>query len=133
VATTAALGAVRRGGDCRSGFAGDDRQLPGIGKRFLVQPRSIGTFGGFVRLFCFRPHDVDRGGIKVRLDVRRIVFLNHLDAGAAVFGDLVDVRAFHEAQANVCMPQAVSRAWPAIAKALAILTLGTRSRFWYQI
>ena len=45
------------------------------------------------------PHDVDRGGVEVRLDVRRVIFLNHLDAGAAVFGDLVDVRALHQAQA----------------------------------
>lgn len=33
--------------------------------------------------------------------------LDHLDAGAAVFGDLVDVRAFHEAHTYVGMAQAV--------------------------
>jgi hypothetical protein len=47
--------------------------------------------------------------------VRRIVFLNHLDAGAAVFGDLVDVRTFQQAPTNVCVPQAVSPARSAIA------------------
>src|ERR1039458_2556688 len=69
-----------------------------------------GTPGGFLRLLRLGPHDVDRGGIKVRLDVRRIVFLDHLDAGAAVFGDLVDVRAFHEAETYICVPQAGSPA-----------------------
>src|ERR1700730_8671736 len=42
------------------------------------------------------PH-VDGGRIEGGLDVRRIEFLDHLDTGAAVLGDLVDVRAFHQA------------------------------------
>ena len=54
-----------------------------------------------------RPHDVDCGGVERRLDMRRVVFLDHLDAGAAVLGDLVDVGALHQPQANVCMPQTV--------------------------
>ena len=33
--------------------------------------------------------NVDRGGVKIRLDVCHVIFLNHLDAGPAVFGDLV--------------------------------------------
>jgi hypothetical protein len=37
-------------------------------------------------------------------------FLDHLDAGAAVLRDLVNVRAFHEAQADIGVAQAVSRA-----------------------
>jgi hypothetical protein len=37
-----------------------------------------------------------------------VVFLDHLDAGAAVLRDLVYVRAFHEAQADVGMPEAIS-------------------------
>ena len=74
-----------------------------------------GTVGGFLRLLWFGPHDVDRGGVKIRLDMRRIVFLDYLDAGAAVFGDLVDVRAFHQAQTNICVPQAVRGARPAVA------------------
>jgi hypothetical protein len=41
--------------------------------------------------------------------VRRIVFLDHLDAGAAVFSDLVDVGALHQPQAYICMPQTVRR------------------------
>ena len=47
--------------------------------------------------------------------MRRIVFLDHLDAGAAVFGDLVDVGTFHQAQTDVRMPQTVSRSRPAFA------------------
>ena len=67
----------------------------------------------FADLFRLWPRDVDRGGVKVRLDVRRVIFLDHLDADAAVPGDLVDVGPFHQAQADVCVAQAVSRPRPA--------------------
>jgi hypothetical protein len=63
----------------------------------------------FAYLFWLWPHDVDRGGVKVCLDVRRVIFLDHLDAGAAVFGDLVDVGTFHQAETYICVPQTVSR------------------------
>src|SRR5271157_1289037 len=53
----------------------------------------------FADLFWLWPHDVDRGGVKVRLDVRRVISLDHLDAGAAVLRNLVDVGPFHQAQA----------------------------------
>ena len=56
-------------------------------------------------LFWLRSHDVDRGGGEIRLDVRRVILLDHLDAGAAVFGDLVDVGTSHQAQTDVCVPQ----------------------------
>jgi hypothetical protein len=36
-----------------------------------------------------------------------VELFDHLDAGAAVFGDLVDVRAFHEAETNVGVAEAV--------------------------
>ena len=39
-----------------------------------------------------------------------VVFLDHLNAGAAVLRDLINVRAFHETQADVGVPQAVGRA-----------------------
>ena len=39
--------------------------------------------------------------------MRGVVFFDHLDAGAAVLGDLVDVRAFEEAQADIGMAQGV--------------------------
>ena len=42
MAATAAPGAVRRGGDRGSGFAGDDRQLPGIGGGSLPPEASAG-------------------------------------------------------------------------------------------
>ena len=72
-------------------------------------------FGWSLFLFWFCSHDVDRGGVKIRLDVRRVILLNHLDTGAAVFGDLVDVGTFHQAQTDVRMPQAVGRSRPAVA------------------
>jgi len=34
------------------------------------------------------PHDVDDGDVEVGLDVGGVIFFDHLDAGAAVFGDL---------------------------------------------
>src|SRR5260370_41863517 len=47
--------------------------------------------------------------------MRSVIFLDHLDAGAAVFGDLVDVGPFHQAQTDVGMTQAVGRTRPAFA------------------
>ena len=41
--------------------------------------------------------------------MRCIIFLDHLDASAAVLSDLVDIRTLHEGQADVPMPQAVGR------------------------
>ena len=41
------------------------------------------------------------GGVKL---------LDHLDAGAAVFGDLIDVGAFHEVHTDVGMAKAVGHA-----------------------
>src|SRR5271157_442851 len=63
--------------------------------------------------FWLWPHDVDRGGVKLRLNMRRVILLDHLDAGAAVFGDLVDVGAFHQAQADIRVPQAGGCSRPA--------------------
>ncbi|MEA3011603.1 MAG: hypothetical protein QOD42_148, partial [Sphingomonadales bacterium] len=48
---------------------------------------------------------IDRRGVEPVLDVRGAEVFDHLDAGAAVFGDLVDVGALHQAEADV--PQAV--------------------------
>src|SRR3546814_11246890 len=39
-----------------------------------------------------------------------VIFLDHLDTGAAVLGDLIDVRAFEQAKADVSMPQTVAGA-----------------------
>lgn len=47
--------------------------------------------------------------------MRRIVLFDHLDRRAAVLGDLVDVRTFHEPEADIGMPQAIGRAPIAVA------------------
>src|ERR1700730_11349609 len=60
-----------------------------------------------VFLFCFRPSYVDRGGVEGVLQVGGVVFLDHLDTGAAVLRNLIYVRAFHETQADVGVPQAI--------------------------
>lgn len=39
--------------------------------------------------------------------MRRVVFFDHLHAGATVLSDLVDVGALHQAEADICMPQTV--------------------------
>jgi hypothetical protein len=41
--------------------------------------------------------------------VGSVVFLDHLDAGAAVLRDLINVCAYHKTQADVGVPQAVGR------------------------
>ena len=47
-----------------------------------------------------------------------VELLDHFDAGAAILGDLVDVGAFHEAQADVGVAQAVGGAALAVAVGL---------------
>ena len=44
------------------------------------------------------------------LDMRRVEFLDHLDAGATIFGDLIDVVTLHQPHANIGMAQAVGGA-----------------------
>src|ERR1039458_4752347 len=63
-----------------------------------------------VRLFCFGTPYVDRGGVEAVHEMRGVVFLDHLYAGAAVLRNLINIRAFHETQADVGVPQAVGRA-----------------------
>jgi hypothetical protein len=69
---------------------------------------------GFVSFSVSAP-DVDRDGIELRLDMCRVILFDHLDTGAVVFRDLVDVGPFHQAQTDVCMPQAVGGSRPAFA------------------
>lgn len=69
--------------------------------------------GGFS--FGLRTHDIDRAGVYAVLDVARIEVLDHLDAGPAVVGDLIDVRAFHQTHGNISVAQAVSRAALSVA------------------
>lgn len=44
-----------------------------------------------------------------------IEFLDHLDAGAAVLGQRVNVGPLHQAHANVCVPEAVGGSLVAVA------------------
>ena len=47
--------------------------------------------------------------------MRGVEFLDHLDAGAAVLSNLIDVRSLHEPYADVGVAQAVGRATIAVA------------------
>jgi len=42
--------------------------------------------------------------------MRRVIFFDHLHAGPTILGDLIDVGAFHEAHADIGVPQAIGRA-----------------------
>src|SRR5690606_35695912 len=57
---------------------------------------------------------------------RGVVLLDHLDAGAAVLGDLVDVGSFHQAQTDIGMAQAVCR--PALSDAVELEILLGQNR-----
>jgi hypothetical protein len=45
--------------------------------------------------------NIDGGSIEGGAEMNGIVFFDHLDAGAAVFGNLADVCALHEAQTDI--------------------------------
>ncbi len=62
-----------------------------------------------------RLSDIDRRCVDIVLQMPPIIFLDHLDAGAAVLGDLIDVGAFEQPQADVCVSQAVAGANMVIA------------------
>src|SRR6266849_4711486 len=55
-----------------------------------------------------------------------VVFLDHLDAGAAVFGDLVDVGTFHQAQTYIRVPEAVGRSGSAFTVQSEVLLVEDR-------
>ena len=55
------------------------------------------------------------GGVQRVLEMNGVKFLDHLDAGAAVLGDLIDVGAVHQAQANIGVAQAIGGATIAVA------------------
>ena len=44
-----------------------------------------------------------------------VVFLNHLHACTTVLSDLIDVGPFEQAQANVCVAQAIGSSRPTVA------------------
>ena len=39
-----------------------------------------------------------------------VIFLDHLDTGTAVLGDLINISTFEQAKADIGMPQAVTGA-----------------------
>src|ERR1019366_2127517 len=53
---------------------------------------------------------VDRRSVERVFEVHGVVLLDHLDTGAAVLRDLIDVGAFHKAHADIGVAQAISRA-----------------------
>src|ERR1051325_2461380 len=68
------------------------------------------------------PH-VDGGGIQRVLEVHGVVLLDHLDAGAAVLGDLVDVAALQQPEAHVRVAEAVGGPPVVVAVELQALLL----------
>ena len=86
-------------------------RLRSEGKGELVRAEGLlFWFRGRLVFLRLLPPNVDRRGVEAVLEVGSVVFLDHLDAGAAVLRDLINVRAFHETQADVSVPQAVGRA-----------------------
>jgi hypothetical protein len=61
------------------------------------------------------------GRIDHVLDMRRVEFLDHLDAGAAVLSNLIDVGALHQPHRYVSVPQAIRR--PLITFPVTLQTL----------
>lgn len=51
--------------------------------------------------------NVDRSRVEGVLEMNGVELFDHLDAGPAVLGYLVDIRAFHQAETNVSMPQTI--------------------------
>lgn len=59
------------------------------------------------RILWLGPPDVDRTRVDHVLQMGSVVLLDHLNAGAAVLGKLIDVRAIEKPEADIGMPQAV--------------------------
>jgi len=84
--------------DCRRSCPICHCPLSGLHIRFLLRRlgRSLSVLDGLLAFLVFPgPHDIDCSGVERGLDVRRVVFLDHLHASAAVLSDLVDVGALH--------------------------------------
>jgi hypothetical protein len=52
--------------------------------------------------------------------VRRVEGFDHLHAGAAILGDLINVGSFHQPHADVGVPEAIGRSAIAIAVELQL-------------
>ena len=55
-----------------------------------------------------------------------VIFLNHLHARPTVLGDLIDVGPFEQAQADVCMAEAIGSSWPTVAVGAELFLLKNR-------
>jgi hypothetical protein len=86
------------------------RGLKSIITGMSLGPLAAGPRFRFGFWLWFWLKDIDGRRVERVLDVSSIEPFDHLDAGAAVFGDLVYVCALHEAHANIGMAQAVGRA-----------------------
>jgi hypothetical protein len=68
-------------------------------------------------------HDVDRSGVERVLEMRGVEFFDHLDAGATILGDLIDVCPLHEPHADVSMTQGIGNAILAVSAHLEVCAL----------
>jgi hypothetical protein len=83
----------------------------------------ISSVGFFVdEADWLRTTPVDCRCIQRFLDVGGVNLLDHFDAGPAVLGNLINVRSFHQSEADIGMPQTVERA-------LAAITIQLHSEF----
>ena len=55
-----------------------------------------------------------------------IVFLNHLDAGPAVLGKLIDVGTFKQARTDIVLAQAIGRSRPSVTVGAKLFFLKDR-------
>ena len=67
--------------------------------------------------------DVNRRRIKSALDMRGVEFLDHFDAGATVFGDLIDIGTLYQPHTDISMASAISCVWLFIAVPLEFCTV----------
>ena len=86
----------------------------------------IVVFRGLLRMRSFslagwlRTEDIDSGCIKRVFDMSRVEPFDHLNARAAILGDLVNVGTFHKPHADIGMAEAVCSASVAVAIILEV-------------
>ena len=93
----------------------------GFGYHLPARPWRALVFAGRFGGAAVRPLPSDVNGRRVDhvLDVRGVKFLDHLDAGAAVLRDLVDVGPFHQPEADVGVAQGIGGATKPLPVALS--------------
>ena len=55
-----------------------------------------------------RSANIDCRSVDVVLQMPPVIFLDHLDTGAAVLGNLINIRAFEQSKTDIGMPQTVT-------------------------